>query len=236
MQYRGICAIGLLMIVCGLLGCSAENDFSRQNRWLEANYPDRADHLQRLPDTQALVRDAVLAGQVELGMRLDEVLIASDTTPYGPKAYKGKFWCNGQVVPRCDADCSRCDGIVLLADKVARFSGASQPPTVSELNNAATADSIFTPTPSMQLRIAEALYRDEIITGMSLRDVSLVLGSLSSQVSYYCDNTPAGSVAHCSTACNNCRIELGNSANPTLVKTIFFEQALGEQRVSRVDH
>ena len=138
-------------------------------------------------------------------------------------------------MPRCGADCSHCEGIVLLADKVVRFSGVSQPPTVSEWNSATVGDSVFTPVPSAQFRIAEALYHDEIVTGMSLRDVNLVLGTLSSQASYYCDNTPAGSVTRCNTTCNNCRIEVGDSANSILVKTIFFEQALGEQRVSRVE-
>ncbi|MCG6968856.1 MAG: hypothetical protein PVF34_13420 [Gammaproteobacteria bacterium] len=217
------------------------SDYSRQNQWLARNYPDRAAHFDRLPADHASspasvhnnnFRDDIIAGQVRLGMTVDEVLIAADTTPYGPKPYKGKFWCNNQAVSHCDANCQACEGLIFLQDQVVWFSGNFQAPTVVHLDHSRQ-QSIFTATPPVKIRIAEALYRNEIIQGMSMHQVNRILVEQSVSAHYYCDSTPLQFPMYCQTDCTVCKIEISDNGSPG--QTVFLKQDLGEYRVVRVE-
>lgn len=134
----------------GLLGCTGTASERRalRNQWLASNYPNRAAHLDKLPSAQPFFRDAVIAGQIQVGMTVEEVLIATNTAPYGPKRYQGNFWCNDQVVTRCAADCRLCQGVIFIKDQLLWFSGEYQPPTVTTVDNAAQRESIFQSTHS----------------------------------------------------------------------------------------
>jgi hypothetical protein len=218
------------------MSCSTTNNSSRQDQWLARNYPDRATHLEALPASQHTAsdfyRDNIIAGQVQLGMTLDEVLIAADTAPYGPKPYKGKFWCDQQPVPRCEPGCQACDGLIFLDDQVIWFNGESHSPTVVQLDRSRR-QSVFATAPPASFKIAHALYHNEIIQGMSLPQVTRVLGTLPETAAYFCDNLPAQSPFTCQPPCTICRIEIRENGVPA--QTIFLKQALGEYRVVRIE-
>lgn len=140
MRYRAeVMRFTLLKLICLITfayltgGCSNTDTIEAQNRWLERNYPDRAAQFDKLPNAQTFFKEDVLAGNIQFGMYVDEVLIASSTAPYGPKRYQGKFWCDNDPVNRCDNNCNRCDGIVLLKNRLIFFRGISQTPVVIDI-------------------------------------------------------------------------------------------------------
>lgn len=152
MRFQRFIATFIIPIVItftsGLVGCTAHSqNYSLQNQWLANNYPDRAAHLDQTTATQPYFRDAVIAGQIQLGMTVDEVLIATDTMPFGPKRYKGKFWCNNKVVRHCDVNCELCDGIIFLKDRIVWFNGQFQHPTVVYIDYPLHQESIFLTAP-----------------------------------------------------------------------------------------
>lgn len=239
MQYSGIKSIKAacwLIIPLGLISCSTTNEYSRQDQWLARNYPDRAAHLDGLPASQHtpsdVYRDNIVAGQVQLGMTLDEVLIAADTAPYGPKPYKGKFWCDQQPVSRCDPGCQACDGVIFLDDQVVWFNGEPHAPTVVHMDQSRR-QSIFASSPPANFQIAQALYHNEIVQGMSLSQVNRVLGALPAVATYYCDSLPAHPPSTCQSACTTCKIEISENGIPA--QTIFLKQDMEEYRVVRVE-
>lgn len=239
MRFSGFIAVFMVTIAPGLIGCTAVHNqsYSLQNQWLASNYPDRASHLNHIDTSQPYFREDVIAGHIQLGMTIDEVLIATDTTPYGPKRYKGKFWCNNQTVDHCDVSCQSCEGMIILKDQLVWFSGHFQPPTVVDMDQQPRHESIFNSSLSQKFQIAEALYRNEIIQGMSFSDVNRVLGSVTSETSYFCDNghTQAQVTHTCDASCNICKIEIHPQSPATITKVIFLEPYLGEHRVIRIE-
>jgi len=203
--------------------------------------PDRfeviwfSDPQPQTPAEIDYIRDDVIAGHIQLGMTVDEVLIATDTTPYGPKRYIGKFWCNNQTVDRCATTCRSCEGMLILKDQLVWFSGHSQPPTVINIEQRSRQESIFSSAPSQQFQIAQALYRNEIIQGMSFTDVSRVINSYTTKPQVFCDNDSAHISPTCDTSCKICRIEILSQSSNTVTKVIVLEPYLGQHRVTRIE-
>ncbi|WP_455211222.1 hypothetical protein [Kaarinaea lacus] len=237
MRSSGFIAIFMFTIAPGLIGCTIvhNQNYSQQNQWLASNYPDRASHLNQISSAQPYFRDDVIAGQVQLGMTVDEVLIATDTTPFGPKRYKGKFWCDNKTVDRCDANCQRCDGMIFFQNQLIWFRGHDQPPTVVDMDQPTHHKSIFASAPSKKFQIAEALYRNEIIPGMSFSDVNRVLSSIPSKARYFCDNNQAQALATCDASCAICKIKIPAQNANAFSQVIFLEPYLGEHRVIRIE-
>lgn len=206
-----------------------------QNLWLERNYPSRAAYFDNLPTKQSYFREDVLAGLIQLGMRVDEVLIATGTEPYGPKSYKGKFWCDNHAVAQCNTACNHCDGILFVAGRLVVFSGNSQLPTAINIDDYSASGSIFTnSTHSTKHRIAEALYRNEVTAGMSLAQVRRVLIESNTATTYYCNNYPLPAKAACTPSCSTCTIETRHAQGPSeFPKTIYLEIRDGELQVTR---
>jgi hypothetical protein len=238
MRFSGFIGVFLVAMALGLIGCSSvhSQNYSQQNQWLATNYPDRASHLNQIATAQPYFRDDVIAGQIQLGMTIDEVLIASDTTPFGPKRYKGKFWCENVSVDRCDNTCQNCEGMIFLNDRLVWFSGHFQPPTVVDVDDQLRQNSIFTSPPSAKFQIAEALYRNEIIIGMSLTDVGRVLNSLTHEATFSCDNTQTHIPSTCDPACNLCKIEISPKSPDSSAIVIFLQPVLGEYRIFRIEN
>ncbi|KPJ90319.1 MAG: hypothetical protein AMJ53_13910 [Gammaproteobacteria bacterium SG8_11] len=237
MRFSGFIAVLLVTIAPGLIGCTPVHtqSYALQNQWLDSNYPDRASHLNKISTAQPYFRDDVIAGHIQLGMTVDEVLIATDTTPYGPKRYIGKFWCNNQTVDRCATTCRSCEGMLILKDQLVWFSGHSQPPTVINIEQRSRQESIFSSAPSQQFQIAQALYRNEIIQGMSFTDVSRVINSYTTKPQVFCDNDSAHISPTCDTSCKICRIEILSQSSNTVTKVIVLEPYLGQHRVTRIE-
>jgi len=206
---------------------------SQQNQWLKHNYPNRAAYFDQLPTKHAYFRDDVLAGQIQLGMTIEEVLIATGTEPYGPKSFKGKFWCGNLETPRCSVDCAACDGLVFLGNQLLFFSGRSQPPTVTDIDEQSRPASIFnSASHSLRYKIAEALYKNEIVKGMSLDQVHHVISTEKTEPRYYCNNHPLQSPTICSLSCKTCRIETDPARTPRQTgRIIYLESRGGELRV-----
>jgi hypothetical protein len=237
MRFRGFVAVIMVTFVTVLIGCSHvhSQNYSLQNQWLASNYPNRAAHLEQISTAQPYFRDDVIAGQIQLGMTVDEVLIATDTAPYGPRRYKAKFWCNKKIVQRCDPHCERCEGVIFLKDQLVWFNGHQQPPIVVDMAHQSRRESIFTSAPSEKFRIAEALYRNEIVKGMSFTDVTNVLASVTSEVTYFCDNIRAQSPSICDASCAICKIKIHPHKSNAHAKVIFLQPSLGEHRVTRIE-
>ena len=240
MQFRGFISVFMISIAFGLISCTPVHtpSYALQNQWLANNYPDRASHLNKISTAQPYFRDDVISEHIELGMTVDEVLIASDTTPYGPKRYKGKFWCDNHTVDRCDSTCQNCEGMIILNDQLVWFSGQNKLPTAMNIDQRSRQDSIFTTTPSQQFQIAEALYRNEIIQGMSFTDVSRVITSYPSKPHVFCDNDSAQLSPlspSCDASCKTCRVEIPSQSPNASTKVIFLEPYLGQHRVTRIE-
>jgi hypothetical protein len=244
MRFSGLIAVIMVTISLGLIGCNhgISQNYSLKNQWLANNYPDRTAHLNQISTVQLYFRDDVIAGQIQLGMTVDEVLIATDTAPFGPKHYKGKFWCNDKIVQRCDAQCVRCEGMVFLKDQLVWFYGHYQPPghyqvpTVVEIAPQAGQVSIFNTAPPEMFRIADALYRDEIVIGMSFSDVIRILRSVPSEAMYYCDNEQAKIASICDTSCAVCKIEIPPDESHAIANSILLQPYLGDLKVTHIKH
>ncbi|KPJ93851.1 MAG: hypothetical protein AMJ53_06400 [Gammaproteobacteria bacterium SG8_11] len=237
MRFGGFITVFTITLAAGLTGCTGEHarNYSLQNQWLANNYPDRLFHLNQIDTAQPYFREDVIAGQIQLGMTIDEVLIATDTTPFGPKRYRGKFWCDKQPVGRCENDCQNCEGILFLGNDLAWFSGHTQPPTVVNIASETSNDSIFATAPTDQSLIAEALYRDQIINGMSLYQVDLVLATTAAHAAYFCDESESPTTSNCTASCHFCKIVIYPRTPGDLTKAIFLQTVAGEQRVIRIE-
>lgn len=134
-------------------GCSSMDTIEAQNRWLQRNYPDRATQFNKLPNAQAFFKEDVLAGNIQFGMNVEEVLIASSTYPYGPRRYQGKFWCDKKAVDRCQSDCHICEGMLFLKNQLIFFSGISNPPVVTDIYNNHSNPALFSAPLSLKHQI-----------------------------------------------------------------------------------
>jgi hypothetical protein len=162
-----------------------------QTQWLKRNFPDHEAYFDALPAARAFFRNDVLAGRVKRGMSVDEALITLGIQPYGPKSYKGKFWCDNQRVTHCNSKCNTCNAILIADNRVIFFSGNHQAPTVKDIDENSGSNSIFqTRSHTQRHRLAEALYRNKIVIGMSLHDMRRILGAANAaaQSRYSCDN------------------------------------------------
>jgi len=107
---------------------------------------------------------------------------------------------------------------------------------VVDMDHISHQQSIFASAPSQKYHIAEALYRNEIITGMSLNDVTLVLSSLSAAATYFCEDNHGQPPSICDASCEICKIQIHPQHSGTVHKVIVLKPHLGEQRVVRIEN
>lgn len=223
-------------MACFISACASPDDYHAQNRWLQQNFPDRAQQLDNTNNSHNYFREDVLAGHVQLGMYIDEVLIATDTAPYGPKRFKGRFWCDNQLVNRCNKNCDRCDGIVFSKKDLLVFSGRHQEPVVVDIQSISDNSSIFH-IKSAKFTIAEALYNNRIVTGMSANEVERVLHNTDKQVTYICDNNHIIDKQSCRKYCTLCKILTTHDLNNSrMVKTIYLGGDTAAKTVTKIEH
>jgi hypothetical protein len=116
----------LTAILCILTvsGCTTTpNEFAAKQKWIEINFPDREKFLQQLPGDHTFFHHQVMAGQIVKGMSYEEALIATDTSPFGPKKNNTLFWCNDLLANNCDSKCLACASVLILKKSVVLLKG-----------------------------------------------------------------------------------------------------------------
>lgn len=221
---------------CLVSACSTVADEQQaKNQWLQRNLPDREQHIKILKNTNSEYTQYILQGEIVRGMSLEETLISSNTSPYGPKLYKGRFWCDNKPVSRCASHCATCEGFILTNKEVVYFSGIKKAPEVIRTHARHTNSSMFANN-SKQYIIAQALYNNEIVMGMSLAQANRVLQTLNSINSYYCNDRSITSANQCQSSCVTCKIRVSpphETHSPA--NTIFLEDNYGLLTVTRIE-
>ncbi len=120
MPYRWLAVLSLINT---LSGCATDNTYAQQQTWLEQNYPDRLRSVKQLSYPSDQFQQQIIAGEIVSGMYIDQVLIATDSLPYGPRPVTKIFWCGEQAVAECDRSCGICNGIILTQKLAILLSG-----------------------------------------------------------------------------------------------------------------
>lgn len=120
--YIELIFVGTLLILV-VSACATPNDYAAKQKWVEINFPDRAKFLQNLPGDHTHFQQQVIAGLIDRGMSYEEVLIATDTSPFGPKKNNTLYWCNDLLANQCDNKCVVCASVLILKKSVVLLKG-----------------------------------------------------------------------------------------------------------------
>lgn len=232
-----------IMVSLMLISCASQETNTAQDnkdKWLEQSFtaatPAQASKKQsdliRLPDSPRF-RNAILSGQVQRGMSLDETQATLRAKPYGTRDRSTVYWCEQQPVSECTSQCVKCEAYVFGDHHVVMLEGFGRQVTVTDFYPQGFANFRATVDPSAR-RFAQSLYERKIVPGMSAGLVQMLVNLQGYTAEYFCDAAAQGSSESCLGRCNECRVEITPRSDAEKQLIIRLETHAGQQSVSEI--
>ena len=200
--------IGYAAAAVVMLGCTdrviQQQEPERRVQFETSIEAYRANH----PGRPGAVMDALSKKQIVQDMNLSEVRLVLDAQGITGQQTE-RLWCENKAVHECPQDCTNCRGLVVTRwGSVIYLKGKGAEPLVFDLrhteNDRPRLGAFLAADAFLSYEIARAIEANQIITGMTLDQISQALPGYDLGETYKCDNEAATT---CASRCANCIID-----------------------------
>jgi len=216
--------ITLIFVVALLTACNITNsvyeDKIQKDKFLEQNFSAAPPVKRETPALKTDYYNEIVAGEVVVGMNLLEAMIATKTFPHGPNRYNTVYWCNGQIVDRCNETCQQCAATLLTPKYSHYLQGKGDNLIVVKSLERHMEDDVYS-FKTKPYPVVNALFLNRIVTGMSIDDFNRIEQLPQTKIQYYCKNQRV--FQSCLLDCSDCTVKLiAPRGNNYHVQTIRF--------------
>ncbi|MEJ2180457.1 MAG: hypothetical protein P8Y28_08475, partial [Gammaproteobacteria bacterium] len=201
--------ITLIFLVALLTACNITNsvyeDKIQKDKFLEQNFSAAPPVNRETPTLKTDYYHEIVAGEVVVGMNLLEAMIATKTFPHGPNRYNTVYWCNGQIVDRCNATCQQCAATLLTPKYSHYLQGKGDKLIVVKSLERHIEDDVYS-FKTKPYPVVNALFLNRIVTGMSIDDFNRIEQLPQTKIQYYCKNQRV--FQSCLLDCSDCTLKL----------------------------
>ena len=201
--------ITIAVLLSFLAGCNTTNSVYQEklqkDKFLEANYSAKPSEPKEKPAFKTQVYNETVAGEVVVGMNLTEAKIATRTFPHGPNRYNTVYWCNGEVVDRCNETCKQCAATLLAPHYTHYLQGKGDKLEVVKSLPRNIEDTVYS-LKSKPYPVVNALFLNRVVTGMTIKDFQRIEQFPDTKIQYYCKNQRV--FQSCLLDCSDCTLKI----------------------------
>ena len=207
-----------------LFGCNSTNtpyqEKLKQDKYLQRSYPEKQPQSKEKPAIKTNYYQEITAGKVVVGMNLLEAKAATKTHPYGPNRFNTVYWCNEQLVDACDATCNKCAGTLVTPTQLHFLEGKQDKLLVVKSIPRRMEDTVAK-LKRKPLRVVNALFLNQLVPGMTIKDFQRVEQLPSSKTEFYCKSQRV--FQSCLLDCGECTVKIITPRNNQFhIQTVRF--------------
>ena len=225
MSRHSLTVLFYIVAAITLIACNSANTIyqekQQQDEYLQRNYPDKKPASEEKPALKTDYYQEIMAGEVVVGMSLQEAMIATKTYPHGPNRFNTVFWCNEQKVDTCDAICSKCAGTLVTPTQLYFLEGKQDKLSVVK-SIPRRVDDTVAKLQRKPFKVVNALFLNQAVPGMTIKDFQRLEQLPDAKTQFYCKSQRV--FQSCLLDCGECTVKIITPRNNQYhIQTVRFK-------------